>query len=118
MRPAVHLHVAEALERQGKYDEAIREYAVLIAPEGAGEDELRVAETRIGAAQMKPRVADTKSWNSCLWSANSVLAPEPKHTIMGMADDCSPRTRLAVAACPGSDAVQYCLDGGLPRSRP
>jgi tetratricopeptide (TPR) repeat protein len=46
---SVHLDLAEALERQKKYDDAIREYEALLSSEGAGEDEARHATARIEA---------------------------------------------------------------------
>jgi tetratricopeptide (TPR) repeat protein len=53
---AVHLDLAEALERQGKYDQAIREYEALIASQGAGEDEIGLAKSRIEALlKIKPQ---------------------------------------------------------------
>lgn len=46
---SVHLSVAHMLERQGKYQEAIREYEAFIASEGPGDQEIREAKARIEA---------------------------------------------------------------------
>ena len=46
---SVHLSVAKMLERQGKYQEAIREYEAFIASEGPGDQEIRDAKARIEA---------------------------------------------------------------------
>lgn len=43
----VRLNVAQMLERQGKYQEAIREYEAFIASEGPGDQEIREAKARI-----------------------------------------------------------------------
>jgi tetratricopeptide (TPR) repeat protein len=44
---SVHTSVAKMLERQGKYQEAIREYEAFIASEGPGDQEIRDAKARI-----------------------------------------------------------------------
>jgi tetratricopeptide (TPR) repeat protein len=44
---SVHREVAEMLERQGKFSEAIQEYRALIASEGAGDYEIGEAKSRI-----------------------------------------------------------------------
>jgi tetratricopeptide (TPR) repeat protein len=44
---SVRLNVAEMLERQGKTQEAIREYEIFLNSEGAGTEEIEKARTRI-----------------------------------------------------------------------
>ena len=44
---SVHREVAEMLERQGKFSEAIQEYQALIGSEGAGDYEIGQAKSRI-----------------------------------------------------------------------
>jgi hypothetical protein len=46
---SVHTNVAQMLERQGKYPEAIREYEAFIASEGPGGQEIRDGKARIEA---------------------------------------------------------------------
>lgn len=46
---SVHNNVAEMLEKQGKYSDAIREYEALIASEGVGDLEIQTARSRIEA---------------------------------------------------------------------
>ena len=51
---SVHGNVAQMLERQGKYREAIREYEALIASEGVGAEEVSSARTRIDFLKHAP----------------------------------------------------------------
>jgi hypothetical protein len=46
---SVHTNVAKMLERQGKYQEAIREYEALMVSEGVGDQEIHDAKARIEA---------------------------------------------------------------------
>ena len=48
---SVHANVAEMLEKQGKFQDAIREYEVLIDSEGPGDLEIENARKRIEALQ-------------------------------------------------------------------
>jgi len=50
---SVHFDVAEMLERQGRYLEAIAEYEALLASDGPGEEELRRAKERIALLRQK-----------------------------------------------------------------
>jgi len=50
----VHANVGQMLERQGKYQEAIREYEALIASEGVGDGGINEAKARIEALKKRP----------------------------------------------------------------
>jgi len=52
---SVHSELAEVLEKQGKVDEALREYQALIDSPGAADDEINSAKARIGALQKSLR---------------------------------------------------------------
>ena len=52
---SVHFDVAEMLERQGRYLEAIAEYEALLASDGPGEEERRRANERIALLREKLR---------------------------------------------------------------